>query len=132
MPRKAKNSKSPEELAIWIARLIKENRIEEFYHSGAWRKLSKFVRYKLDHNECQICKEHGKYKKADSAHHRMEIKKYPQLALSIWYIDEHGERKRNIIAICEECHAKEHNRYARWQQGKKTKLNSEYTNEEWW
>lgn len=130
MPRKAAPTKTRQELVLWIKKLIAEDRMDEFYTSWEWRKLSGQVRA-MDHNECQICKAKGRYKRADSAHHRMEVKKYPELALSIWYTDEHGDLQRNIIAICESCHAEVHDRYKRWQQGRRYHKQG-HTNEEWW
>jgi len=132
VPRKAKSSKSTEELVVWISRLIKENRLEEFYHWWPWRKLSKHVRYELDHNECQICKMHGKYSKADSVHHVKKVKEHPELAMSLYYVDEHGEKQRQLISICEQCHNIEHDKISQWQQARAERRKERYENEEWW
>ena len=106
----------------WLKKLIEEDNLEKFYHNAQWIRVSKEVR-KMDHRECQPCKRAGRVTTVDtlnedgkpiqmSAHHWKEVKVYPELALSIWYVDADGKRKRNIEYVCEACHNKIHHKYS--------------------
>lgn len=87
----------------WLIGLIKSNNIHPFYISTEWLKVRADA-LRLDKNECQICKDKGRYNKARIVHHINHLKKAPQLALSIWYEDASGEKKRNLISVCKDCH----------------------------
>ncbi len=126
MPRRAKRPKTQAELTAWIKRLAAEDNMREFYLSGGWRRLSRHVRYQLDNNECQICKQRGKYTQAHSVHHVNGVKERPDLAMSVWYYDADGTCKRNLISICEPCHNEVHGKYMHGIRREK------YTNEERW
>ena len=86
-----------------MAKFFKSN---PFYRTKAWMH-KRFEVLELDHYECQYCKAKGKYKRATHVHHVKELKEYPELALEIWYIDEKGQRKRQLVSCCRECHETE-------------------------
>lgn len=74
-----------------------------FYQTKEWRKLRKKV-LEADKYECQICKEKGKHEKANHVHHVNHLEYHPELALEEYYIDDKGEKKRNLISVSKECH----------------------------
>lgn len=61
-----------------------------------------------DKHECQMCKAKGKYKKATHVHHVNYVKIHPELALSKFYVDDNGAKKRNLISLCHDCHELTH------------------------
>ncbi len=87
----------------WLITLIKNNNVHPFYVNSAWLHVRDNV-MKLDKNECQICKSNGRYAKADLVHHVNHLKRAPSLALSVWYTDANGVKKRNLISVCKCCH----------------------------
>lgn len=87
----------------WLCGLIKAGNVHPFYTSAAWTKVAQEVR-RLDHNECRICRAHGRYRRAQIVHHEMHLRKHPRLALDIWYTDAAGEKRRNLICVCKRCH----------------------------
>lgn len=80
---------------------------DPFYVSWDWKKLRRKI-LAIDKHECQHCKARGRYKRADTVHHVKEKDKYPELALSEFYIDDNGKEQRNLISLCRECHEKVH------------------------
>lgn len=92
-----------------IRDLIERNRVDLFYNSYHWRQLSAQVK-KEQHNECQLCKQEGKYSSADIVHHVMHLRKHPELAYSRTYEDEQGTTHIQLLVLCNECHNKVHNR----------------------
>lgn len=90
----------------WLIALIKSDNIHPFYICKEWLQTRSNV-LKIDKNECQICKEKGRYTKAELVHHVNHLKKSPELALSIWYVDADGNKKRNLISVCKDCHETE-------------------------
>lgn len=96
-----------EELIEWICRLIKENNLHSFYISIYWVRLRKEVLIE-DRYECQLCKAKGYYKRANTVHHMNRVRERPDLALSKFYIDENGEKKRQLLSVCFDCHEEEH------------------------
>lgn len=44
---------------------------------------------------------------ADTVHHVKHVRDYPELALSAYYYEQ-GTKRRQLVAICKECHALEH------------------------
>lgn len=119
----------------WIKELIERDQIEKFYHSGAWLKKAEEVK-KLDNYECKICRQEGKVTTCGSrhddgrlvqisVHHKQDVRKHPELALSIWYIDDNGEKKRNLITVCETHHNLIHKKFQR-------KKKEKFVNEERW
>ncbi len=80
--------------------MLAEGREIVWYNSAAWgRTRDKVLR--LDHYECQRCKEMGKYSKAAIVHHVKHLRDRPDLALSIWD-EETGERQ--LVSVCKQCH----------------------------
>lgn len=77
----------------------------------------------LDKNECQHCKKRGIYKKASTVHHVNYVKRHPEMALEIWY-EWRGEKKRNLISLCHDCHEEVH--------GYRKKENKKLLTEERW
>lgn len=96
------NANNQDEVGAWVGKLIKENRLNEFYISKEWRKLRTEV---LDdaNNECQICKKKGRYTKANHVHHIMYVKRQPRFALSRAF-NMDGIERPNLIAVCKDCH----------------------------
>lgn len=58
-----------------------------------------------DRNECQLCKQHGRYRPGEIVHHVKHLKERPELALTI-YDPETGERQ--LITVCKRCHEEQH------------------------
>lgn len=106
---------------------IAKNDMFPFYNRKVWRDLSKKL-IKEQHNECEMCRRKGKLTTKNNSrrllvHHIFEVKDYPQYALSKWVVIN-GERKQNLIVLCDECHENEHKRFGE----KKEK----FTNQERW
>lgn len=112
-------------LAVYIKRLIKENKIEQFYFTEDWKEKRQDV---LDffHDECQECLKKGEYTKADCVHHINEVRHRPELALSEYYVDEKGQRQYNLVPLCNTCHNIVHEKLIKYQRKDK------FTNEEKW
>lgn len=98
-----------EEFLKFLRKLIKDDNVHSFYVSGEWTSLRADILEK-DKNECQRCKEHGIYKKANTVHHVNHVKLHPELALDEYYTDENGEQKRNLVSLCHDCHEIMHGR----------------------
>lgn len=90
----------------FVRKCIDED-IHKFYIWRKWVNLRKEV-LRMDKHECQECKRRGKYTRADTVHHVNHVKNYPELALSIWFIDSKGNKKRNLESVCRECHTHLH------------------------
>lgn len=106
-------------LVNWIEHLISLNQLDRFYHSKYFKKVKKEVLSEL-HYECVKCKEKGKLtiiredkKRSGVVHHIKYVRDYPELALSKYYIDEEGNKQRQLIILCNECHEIEHSRFAK-------------------
>lgn len=108
-----------------IRELIKEGRVDKFYNDRYWRKFSKSV-IAEQHNECQICKFKGKVTRATILHHVKHLKQFPQFAYSRYYYDDTGEKHRQLIALCHDCHEAQHPE-RRWQERA-----DKFVNEERW
>ena len=116
-------------LDVWIRQLIKDGCIYKFYKSDEWLSLRDEV-MRDAHYECQHCLLHGIYKRADMVHHVNEVRKRPDLALTRMFIDPiTHEEKNNLIALCNPCHEKEHDR---WGDFRKQNSAQRFTNEERW
>lgn len=81
--------------------------VHRFYLWSQWIRIRNKV-LAIDHYECQRCKERGRYKKAVLVHHINHVKNRPDLALELYYQDEHGKTRRNLISLCHDCHEMEH------------------------
>ena len=88
----------------WLQGLIAAGDVHPFYVCAQWLSVSHYVRYELDHDECQYCKERGRFHRAELVHHEKYVKKFPHLALDIYYIDSDGRKKRNLRSACKDCH----------------------------
>lgn len=94
----------------WIRELIQQGKEYKFYKTKEWLQLRQSILDKY-HNECQECLKQGKYTEAKNVHHINELKQRPDLALNEYYTDSMtGERKRNLIPLCVECHNIQHKR----------------------
>ena len=60
---------------------------------------------RLDHYECQRCRAHGRYRRAEIVHHVKHLKDKPDLALSL-YDPDTGERQ--LMSVCKRCHEELH------------------------
>lgn len=83
--------------------MIEAGDIHPFYVTPEWRALVPVV-LRMDRSECQICKAHGRFHRADLVHHVNHVKRRPDLALDIWFTDENGSKARNLISVCRPCH----------------------------
>lgn len=92
-----------EQFLRWLRGLIAAGDVHPFYVTPEWRALSGEV-LRDDRHECQICKARGKYAVAVMVHHVCHVKRHPELALDRFYLDENGQRKRNLISVCRTCH----------------------------
>lgn len=88
---------------LWLQGLIAAGDTHPFYLTGKWKALSAEV-MRLDKGECQLHKAKGRFKRADLVHHVNHVKKRPDLALDLYYMDEQGNRQRNLISVCRWCH----------------------------
>lgn len=112
-------------LSSYIKELIQMDNLILFYKSKEWLELRAEVLHDL-HYECQECLKRGRYTRADCVHHVNEVKKRPDLALSKYYIDEEGNKQRQLIPLCNTCHNIVHDKLGEWQRKDK------FVNEERW
>ena len=96
-------------LEDYIYSLIANGNIYKFYKTDEWNSLRDEV-MREQHYECQRCLEAGRYTRADMVHHVNEVRKVPRLALSKTFVDSEGKEQRNLIALCNPCHEREHDR----------------------
>lgn len=87
----------------WLRGLIASGNVHLFYCTSQWVRLSRQV-MDMDKHECQICKQRGRYRRADLVHHVNHVKAAPEKALDIWYTDADGTEQRNLISVCKDCH----------------------------
>ena len=86
--------------------LIDAGQEERFYSWKAWKRLSEYVRTRIDNSECQKCKAMGKCTTEDLVvHHIKHLRDRPDLALSIWDPDT---KERQLVTVCRSCHEVEH------------------------
>ena len=83
--------------------LIKNGQSDLFYSWKAWKRLRLEV-LKLDHYECQRCKQlQHRYRRATIVHHVKHLTDRPDLALSVW-----DGKERQLISVCKSCHEELH------------------------
>lgn len=87
----------------WLCALIASGDVHPFYCSSQWVRLSHKV-LDMDKHECQLCKERGRYRRAELVHHVNHVRRAPKMALDIWYTDVDGNQQRNLISVCKDCH----------------------------
>lgn len=97
----------PDSDTQWIADLIASGDVHAFYTSVKWERTRAEV-LALDHHECQYCKERGRYRRARLVHHVNHLRDRPDLALSIWYTDTQGVKRRQLVSCCWDCHEAQH------------------------
>lgn len=112
-------------LATYIRRLIRDNKIEQFYSSDDWRELRKHV-LEQNYYECQECLKKGNYTRADCVHHVNEVRHKPELALSMYYTDKEGKQQKQLVPLCNTCHNIVHDKLGEWQK------RGSFINEERW
>lgn len=76
-----------------LLKAIEEGREDIFYNSRTWRNKRKEI-ISRDNNECQMCKEEGRFSKGETVHHIKHLKKFPSLGMT----DE------NLVTVCNHCH----------------------------
>ena len=106
----AMNVPRDKSLSAWIRELIEQDKLYKFYKTDEWLDLREAI-LEEQHFECQHCKAEGKYSKAVTVHHVLEVKHRPDLALSRTYIDKDGNIHLQLIALCFKCHNKVHKRF---------------------
>lgn len=118
------------DLVKWLEYLISIDRLDKFYHSKYFKAVKKEV-LKEQHYECQRCKERGKLtivkptiKRSGVVHHVKYVRMFPELALSKYYYDRFGNKQKQLIVLCNECHELEHERAY--------KREDKYSNQERW
>lgn len=105
-----------------IVALIAAGDVSPFYNDRAWRRLAREVR-REQHNECQYCRQKGRYRRARYVHHVMRLREHPELAYCRFYLDSQGQAHRNLVACCFDCHEAQHPE--RFAQKPKPQLNQE-------
>lgn len=97
-------------MAISAARLkqlqgmITAGTSDDFYDWTEWVHQRQDV-LRLDKQECQICKQQGRYRRAVIVHHVKHLRDRPDLALSVIDPDT-GDRQ--LISLCRSCHEEQH------------------------
>lgn len=89
-----------------LIQLIADGSEHEFYLWPEWKREPDGLRaqvLRLDHNECQVCKRRGKYRRATIVHHVKHLRNRPDLALSIYDGEE-----RQLESVCKKCHEEYH------------------------
>ncbi len=102
---------TPEALAKWIPELRRQHKMYVFYKTPEWVKLRGDI-LEAAHYECEDCKKKSPavITRATCVHHEREVERWPELALSTFYIDEHGQKKQQLHALCARCHNDRHDR----------------------
>ena len=95
-----------------------------FYGTYDWKTTAAKVR-KMDRNECQECKRHGRYSRGYIVHHIKHLQTRPDLALDV-YDPDSGERQ--LETICKACHEKMHPEAL----GREPKQPEKTVTVEWW
>ena len=79
----------------WLQGLIARGDVHPFYCTTQWIDLSRQV-LEMDKHECQICKQRGRYHRAELVHHVNHVRDAPALALDLYYKDADGQQQRNL------------------------------------
>lgn len=82
-----------------LIQFITNGELMKFYKSKEWMALRQKA-LKRDNFECQMCKDAGRYHKAENVHHLKEVKTHPHLSLTL----------SNLQCLCIKCHNKVHDR----------------------
>ncbi len=113
-------------LSSYIRNLIQSDNLILFYKSEDWQEVKGEVLEEL-HYECQHCLKRGRYTRADVVHHVNHVRNRPDLALSKYYTDKDGKQQRQLVPLCDACHAFEHP-----EKLAKTHKKDKFTNVERW
>ena len=80
---------------------------DDFYKSTAWMKCARAYRRSVG-GLCERCRAKGLIVPAEEVHHKIHLTpeniNRPEIALN-W---------RNLVALCKDCHIKEHRKEKRW------------------
>ena len=90
-----------------IKKIVASGDVSLFYRTYDWKRRRAEV-MALDKRECQHCKAKGKYTPAKLVHHVNHLRDRPELALSIWYVDGMGVKRRQLVSLCDTCHEEQH------------------------
>ncbi|MCD8384619.1 MAG: HNH endonuclease [Clostridiales bacterium] len=103
---------TPEALRRWIPALAAEGKLYRFYKSPEFRQLRADV-LRAAHWECEDCRARSPsaIRPAVTVHHDRPVRQYPELALSWYWVDEHGQKHKQLWALCEDCHNRRHDRF---------------------
>jgi len=82
-----------------LIQFIINGELMKFYKSKEWMALRQKA-LKRDNFECQMCKDAGRYHKAENVHHLKEVKTHPHLSLTLG----------NLQCLCITCHNEVHDR----------------------
>jgi len=96
------------EFLLWLRKKIAEKEIGDFYRLSQWKTVRRKT-LEADKRECQHCKAKGFYSPAEVVHHVRHLEDYPELGLDAEY-EENGQKHRNLISLCRDCHEREHGR----------------------
>ena len=94
-----------------------------FYATYDWKTTAAKVR-KMDRNECQECKRHGRYSRGYIVHHVKHLRDRPDLALEVFDSDN----ERQLETICKACHEMMHPESL----VRESKQPEKPVTEEWW
>lgn len=103
---------TPEALRRWIPALAAEGRLYRFYKTPEFRQLRESV-LSAAHHECEDCraKTPAVISLATEVHHDRPVREFPELALSLYWIDQHGMKHKQLWALCADCHNRRHGRF---------------------
>lgn len=103
---------TPAALAVWLPKLYACGKQYKFYKTPEWKQLRRQV-LEANHYECEDCRAQSptKITRAVTVHHDRTTEKFPELALSMYWIDNHGQKHQQLFALCEDCHNKRHDRF---------------------
>lgn len=103
---------TPNALKRWIPELVSNGRMYQFYKTPEFRALRQQV-LAAAHGECEDCRARSPsiIRPATTVHHDREVEQYPELALSLYWIDRSGQKHQQLWALCGDCHNRRHNRF---------------------
>lgn len=85
-----------------IQKMISNNDLSPFYKDDrTWRSLALEI-IRINHNECAMCRQQGKYTPAKLVHHIKPLRQAPELAYD----------RDNLMPLCHDCHERIHERGA--------------------
>lgn len=88
--------------------LLASGREAAFYDWPEWDRTRAQV-LALDHWECVMCRQRGRFSPAVLVHHVQHLRDRPELALSIWADGPDGLRgQRQLVSLCKRCHEEQH------------------------